>query len=113
VRGKVLHNGQPLAEAMVVFHPQDSQAVAAPRPMAYTNEQGEFSLTTVKQGDGAPVGQYAITVELREQRLVGEEQVRDGRNLLPPQYASPQTSPLKFEVAEGENEVPPIAIQAR
>jgi hypothetical protein len=32
---------------------------------------------------------------------------------LPPQYASPQTSPLKFEVAEGENEVPPIAIQAR
>jgi hypothetical protein len=111
VQGTVLQNGQPLPEAMVVFHPQGDQAVAAPRPIAYTNAQGEFSLTTIKQGDGAPLGKYAITVELREPRLVGEEQVRDGRNLLPPRYANPQTSPLSFDVAEGKNEVPPITIE--
>jgi hypothetical protein len=113
VRGTVLQNGQPLPEAMVVFHPQDPQAVAAPRPVAYTNQQGEFELTTVQQGDGAPVGTYAITVELRAPRLVGEEQVRDGRNLLPARYASPQTSPLSFDVAQGDNEVPPITIETR
>lgn len=111
VHGKVLQNGQPLSEAMVVFHPLDAAASSAPRPMAYTNPQGEFALTTVKQGDGAPVGKYAITIELREPRLVGEETVRDGRNLLPPKYASPQTSPLSFDVVAGSNEVPPIAIE--
>lgn len=110
VHGRVLQNGQPLSEAMVVFHPLDAAANNAPRPMAYTNPQGEFALTTVKQGDGAPVGKYAITVELREQRPVGEETVRDGRNLLPPKYAKPETSPLSFDVVEGTNEVPSIVI---
>jgi hypothetical protein len=69
-------------------------------------------LTTVEAGDGALPGEYAITVELRDLRAVGEETVRDGLNLLPPQYADPGSTPLRFTVAAApDNEVPPIQLE--
>ncbi len=121
VRGTVLLKGQPLAEAMIVLHPQEAVAAGEkanqqpgavlPRPVAYSDEAGRFAITSLQAGDGAPPGQYSITVELRESRLVGEEMVRDGRNVLPAKYASPRTTPLKFQVLAGENEVPAIEIE--
>jgi hypothetical protein len=113
VRGQVLLGGKPLAEAMVVFHPLDQPPLKAPQPVAYSDGDGRFALTTLKTGDGAPAGRYAVTIELRAARLVGEELVRDGRNLLPPQYGNPQRSPLKCVVVVGDNEIPPINIEQR
>ena len=111
VHGQVLMAGKPLAEAMVVFHSLDSLPADAPKPLAYCDAEGRFALTTLRAGDGAPPGRYAVTVELREARQIGEELVRDGRNLLPPQYADPQRTPLNFSVAAGTNEMPAIQIQ--
>lgn len=113
VRGQVLYRGQPLAEAMVVFHPVEVVASATPKPIAYTDAQGHFQLTTWQTHDGAPLGEYAITVELREARLIGEEMTRDGRNLLPPPYADPKQTPLRYTVVEGDNAVPPLQLSAR
>ena len=112
VRGQVRWNGQPLAEALVIFHPPVG-GPAISKPFAQTDSQGNFSLTTLQFGDGAPAGEYAITVELRELRQVGEEAVRDGRNLLPARFASPQESGLRHVVVEGENVVSPLEIPAR
>ena len=112
VRGQVRWNGQPLAEALVVFHPPVG-GPAISKPFAQTDSQGKFSLTTLQSGDGAPAGEYAITVELRELRQVGEEAVRDGRNLLPARFASPQESGLHHVVVVGENVVPPLEIPTR
>lgn len=112
VRGQVRWNGQPLAEALVIFHPPLG-GPAVSKPFAHTDSLGNFSLTTLQSGDGAPAGEYAITVELRELRLVGEEAVRDGGNLLPARYASPEESSLRHVVVEGENIVPPLEIPAR
>ena len=120
VHGQVLRQGQPLAEAMVAFHPLSDQAGSEtisgpaanePRPVAYTDQQGRYALTTIAPGDGAPPGRYAITVELREPRLLGEETIRDGRNMLPPQYANPKTTPIRFSVTEERNEVAAIDIE--
>ena len=113
VRGQVLHEGKPLAEALVAFHPQNQAAQAIPKPLAYCDEQGRFELMTFRARDGAPAGRYSITVELRAPRQVGEETVRDGENLLPPRFANPATSQLAYEVVPGENEVPPLAIDGR
>jgi len=113
VHGQVLMGGKPLAEAMVAFHPLGEHPAKAPRPVAYCDQEGRFTLTTLKSGDGAPPGRYAITIELREAKLIGEEVVRDGRNLLPPQYGNPQRSPLKCEVVAGDNAVPPIHVEQR
>lgn len=110
VHGQVLLAGKPLAEAMVVFHRLDGRPEGAPKPVAYCDPQGRFALTTLQTGDGAPPGRYAVTVELRAARQIGEEMVRDGRNLLPPQYADPHRTPLKCDVAAGANELPAIQI---
>lgn len=110
VSGRVLLNDQPLAEALVVFHPLGVPPKEAPKPMAHTNEEGRFELTTLMSGDGAQVGEYAVTIELREPRTVGEEVVRDGPNLLPARYANPQFSELRYSVVAGKNEVPPLVL---
>jgi hypothetical protein len=113
VRGQVLMGGKPVAEAMIAFHPLGEHPAEAPRPVAYCNAEGRFTLTTLNSGDGAPPGRYAVTIELREARLVGEEMVRDGQNLLPPAYGDPRRSPVQCEVIAGENAIPPIQIEPR
>jgi hypothetical protein len=113
VRGQVLWNGRPLAEAQVIFHPQFSADEEFPQPIGQTDAQGNFRLSTLQANDGAPVGEYRITIELRDLRNVGEETVRDGPNLLPARFVRPQESGLHFTVVEGENVVPPLEIPAR
>lgn len=110
VEGRVLYQNQPLAEAMVVFHPLTPPVERVPQPIGNTNAEGRFMMTTLKSGDGAPQGEYAITIELREPRQIGEEVVRDGPNLLPPKYASPRDTPLRYKVIPGKNEVPEIKL---
>jgi hypothetical protein len=45
--------------------------------------------------------------------MTGEEVVRNGPNVLPPRFAKPDSSGLKFTVSEGDNEIPPIEIPER
>src|SRR5215203_5645207 len=68
VHGKIVYRNQPLAEAMLVLHPIAPFPQPTPQPIAFANAQGEFAFTTFATGDGAPPGNYTITVELREQR---------------------------------------------
>jgi hypothetical protein len=111
VRGKLLYGNQPLAEAMVLFHPLDPSAPQAPKPLGYSDQDGNFALTTLQPQDGAPAGEYAITVELRELKADGDQLVRDGRNLLPERYRDPATSGLRCEVFEGDNEIPTLELR--
>jgi hypothetical protein len=113
VRGTVQYRGQPLAEAMLVLHPVKPIPEGTPQPIAYSNAQGAFEFTTFATNDGAPAGEYIITVELRAPRKVGEEVVRDGANLLPARYQSAQTSDLRCEVKPGANDLPAIVLPER
>lgn len=110
VTGVVQHDGKPIAEASVVFHPDVPLPAGIHHPLAMTDAEGRFALTTLKPGDGAPVGDYRITVELRAKRMAGEELVRDGAHLLPEKYAHPKTTPLRFTVKPEANEVPAILL---
>jgi hypothetical protein len=105
-----MYQDRPVAEALIAFHPLDDQEGAGKRALAYTDAEGNFSLTVDKPGDGALPGRYVITVELRDLVQVGEELTRDGRHLLPAVYSRPETSPLSLQVAEGANEVPPLIL---
>lgn len=113
VRGQVTYDGKPLPEAQIVFHRQGDWPPGSPRPIARADGQGSFAMTTWHTGDGAPVGNYAVTIELREPRLRGEETIRDGRNLLPSRYARPTTSDLRCEVLEREENVVQLALKSR
>jgi hypothetical protein len=112
-RGQITYKNNPLAEAMVVLHRIGGDVEGGQKPIAYTDAEGKFALTTYKTSDGAPPGEYAITVELRAPKMVGEEMTRSGPNLLPSKYARPDSSGLKYQVVEGENEIPAIALSEK
>ncbi len=109
VSGTVLLNNQPLAEATIVLHPA-SGVSETQRPIGETDATGRFTLTTIKPADGAPPGEYQVTVVQRALVQKGEEMIRDGANQLPARYAQAGTSQLKITVAEGTNEVPPLQL---
>lgn len=111
VAGRVTFKGQPVAEAMVVLHRVGGDVEGHHKPMAYTGTDGTFQLTTIKHNDGAPPGDYAITVELRAPKTMGEETVRTGPNLLPAQYAKSESSKLKCSVVAGDNQIPTIELK--
>jgi hypothetical protein len=105
VHGQIWYNEQPLKGAMVVFHPVGQYPSDLPKPLAWTDAEGRFNLTTERPGDGVPLGQYTVTVECRERTYSGAEKVK-GRNLLPTRYSKAQTSGLTIDVHEGDNDLP-------
>lgn len=103
IHGTASQAGKPLAEAKIVLHPLEPQPEGLPKPIAFTDEAGQFIVTSLSQGDGALPGKYAVTIELRALRQAGEEMIRDGKNLLPGRFADPSTTETSKEVAPGEN----------
>ena len=108
VRGQVSYKGKPVAEATVVLHRAGGDVEGNQKPIAFTAADGTFALSTTSKGDGAPPGDYAITIELRAPQAIGEEVVRNGAHMLPVKYSRPDSSGHKFTVEAGENVIPPI-----
>lgn len=113
VEGQVLVGSKPVAEATVIFHPLQGAPAELPKPMGTTDAEGRFRLTTLTPSDGAAPGEYAVTVELRALKAVGEEEVREGKHLLPARYARSETSGLTQQVSAGPNRLAPIVLKAR
>jgi len=109
VRGEVRYRGGTVAGATVTFHPMGGLPPSR-TVVATTDDEGRFKLTYSKPGDGAPAGEYAVTIVLREKRLDGDELVRNGRNLLPMKYSDPDTSDLWAIIQPKDNELPPFIL---
>src|SRR5437764_3720406 len=60
--GKISFEGQVPEGALVVLHPKNASSPTALRPTAHVQPDGTFQLTTYETGDGAPVGDYVVTV---------------------------------------------------
>ena len=61
VEGILLADGSPAANASVAFHPLHS-GKSARCAVGRTDQSGKFRLTTNSDSDGAPLGDYAVTV---------------------------------------------------
>jgi hypothetical protein len=111
VRGQVLLNGKPVPQAVVTFHATGAAAGQEPAPSAQTDEQGYFRLTSYASGDGAPEGEYAVTVTWFRSYPTGPApDDSTTANFLPPRYANPARSQLRAVVHAGDNELPPIQV---
>lgn len=66
VAGQVTLDGKPIEGAQVVFHPVGGIGREA---SAYTNEDGDFEITSFNTGDGAVAGQYKIVVTKMAQEM--------------------------------------------
>jgi len=99
VTGRVLYEGKPAVGAVVILHPADG-SITGDRPRAKADATGEFTLTTFTTGDGAPSGEYVVTVGWKQTGDHPEQ----GIDLLPAAYSDPKTSTLKATIASGGNE---------
>jgi hypothetical protein len=113
VRGQVFTpRATPAAGALVVFHPVAAEHDTPLKPLAYVDEQGNFELTTYNQGDGAPSGEYVITVEWREKPATPFSANQEGKDRLRGKYADPASSQFRFTVdGESEHVVPAIHLE--
>jgi hypothetical protein len=115
-QGKVDVLGEVPAGAFLVFHPVGPTPVAKTpgsqeplKPSAQVKEDGSFALSTYESGDGAPAGDYAVTVEWY--RLIREgNDAKAGPNVVPARYARPETTPLKVTITEGAAQLPPLSV---
>jgi hypothetical protein len=128
VRGRVTYNGQGVPKATVIFHPADGAEVDAKkmRPFADTDNEGKFELKTYVRGDGAPPGEYRVTIigigsftsgGVGKDRPGGEAEnapVVTNMNsppVLAKKYGEVGTSGIEVTVQEGENNLPPFELK--
>ncbi len=108
-QGTAVCDGQPMPNATVYLHPIGGAAPDVPRPRAVVRDDGTFVVGTYGKDDGAPPGDYKITVEWF---APGEQKnnPRGPQNVLPAKYARPDTSDLIVHVEAGDNQLPPIRL---
>lgn len=111
VKGTVRFEGQPAAGAFVVFHRRSpvKPGEETPRPTGKVAPDGTFELTTKSQADGAPAGDYAVTVQWTRLIKQGGDTVA-GPNVIPAIYSKPETTPLKVVVKDAPNQLDPFEI---
>lgn len=107
--GVVTHQGKPVDNAILSFHPVDPKAVAVPEgregpevasPTTQTDDRGAFSLSTYYADDGAPAGDYKVTVVWAAPVLA----VSTGDTLSEDDIASGEFTPEKAKVAPHGND---------
>jgi hypothetical protein len=103
VVGQVILEGKPVPYAFVVLHPLADSAPVGISPRAQADANGAFALSTYGSGDGAPVGDYSVTVQ--KFRAPTEADTRPPANLLPLRYADPSSSGITVQVHEGSNDL--------
>jgi hypothetical protein len=108
-RGRVVDAvGKPVAGATVVFHPLDDPDDSRHKPAGTTDAEGSYALTTYLEKDGAPLGEYAVTLEWRPVRRSLSEPEQPDR--LQGKFREAKTSPYRASIKQGDNEIPPIQL---
>jgi hypothetical protein len=104
--GRVTINGEPAAGAVVELHATGEKPdVRNSRPWAVVEDDGAYTLSTYEKGDGAPPGDYALTV--RWPPDVSQPSLADR---LGGAYATPAQSQWSVTISEGDNQLPPVEI---
>jgi len=114
-KGKLSLSDKAIKGAWIVLHPKDGDLRSpdgkAICPHGRIRSDGTFELTSYETNDGAPAGQYAVTLEFRKVVKYSNGAWGPGPNLVPKQYTKPSTSPLVVQIAKGPNELPPMIIK--
>jgi hypothetical protein len=107
----VFYLGKPAVGAVVFFHPilqgEPGEELLVKRPMGRVEEDGSFEVSTFAVKDGAPPGQYRVSVVWQKNMNRGD----DSESILPAEYMDPTTSRLPIiTVAAEANVLPPFQL---
>lgn len=102
--GTVTRDGQPLARAIVTLH-RYQEITRTYRAVAdgWTDDTGRFQLTTYTRFDGAPEGEFVVTVRPAPPLIhLGSEPPNSS---IPEVYTLPARSPLRVTITTARNEL--------
>lgn len=103
VTGTITYQGKPVTGGQVEFHPQGVEGNPGISPLG---PNGEFTLTTYENEDGAVIGHHVITVQVFPQGGLPGEGFSEDDAPIPKKYESAETSDLKVEVKDEDNVFP-------
>lgn len=110
VDGSVFVDGKPAAGARLIFHPQQEDPTVI--PTAKVTADGSYQATTYDVFDGAPPGNYEVTLTWPTPKPPGAAvDEPEGPDRLNGRYAKAKDSPWKITVRAGNNTLQPIRIQ--
>ncbi len=105
-------NGQAPIHAQVGFFPVKDAGPEVVRPIGQVDEKGQFTLTSYAKGDGAPEGEYRVTVAW----YLASGRPNDDSpplNYLPAAYARPDSTPLHAVVSKGGVQLQPFELKMK
>lgn len=125
--GSVSVNGDTPVDAIVTLHPMDKSVTI--RPNGQVDDEGRFKLTSHVLGDGAPVGDYKVTVVWFKEQVASAAPAAVGpitsmsggaaesktqpMDRLRGRYADPETSGLKCIISAEPNEIPEFKLESQ
>lgn len=105
LKGKVVLEGTPMAQATVVLHPAGpSKLPNGILPRGTATEDGNLIFQTFAQADGSPEGDFVATVHLMKPVLIDGDMV-PGPDTSPTLYRTPDTSPLHLKITRETKEI--------
>lgn len=106
-KGTLTYNGQPLKGATVTFWPLfgEGEMWRRLKPQAVVEADGSFAPNSYDIKDGAPAGEYAVTV------MWTGERNGPGPDLLGGRFNNSQYPVMKVTITKGENLLPPITLR--
>ncbi|WP_116344518.1 carboxypeptidase regulatory-like domain-containing protein [Blastopirellula marina] len=113
--GTITVNGVPAKGAIVRLYPKTKQAgVNSPlAPSGRADASGKFQLTTYSGPDGAPPGDYLVSIEWPDPawRPPGGGMAPPPPDRLKGRFSNPQRSKIEVTIQEGDNEIEPIVLE--
>ncbi len=108
VGGTLVVSDRPAGNAHIAFHAIDRERAGGTCPVAVSKADGTFALMTYAVDDGAPEGEYVVTVTWPNESMPMDEcECPDPsrHDRLGGLYADARTSELRATVGPGRNEV--------
>ena len=109
VTGKVMYKKTTIpVGAMIVFHPTDPavEKKIGGKPRGTVKEDGTYVLTMFGPDDGAPEGEYGVTIDWRMKPKTAKMSLTDEggdvRPILNPKYSTPANPAFKVTVKKGD-----------
>lgn len=102
VSGTVTLNGQPLANALVTFQPQEKGGSPS---TARTNDKGYYELMFSADTPGAMLGKHKVTVSTYRQEAQPNGIAKEVPETVSAKYTNQLTTPLVKEVGPGSNTI--------
>jgi hypothetical protein len=110
-----MFQGQPATGAVVVLHPTlGDDKLQKLRPYGTVDSAGVYTLNCYGQGDGAPAGEYLVTVTWEVGESSSGSEDPEAAPIVPDRlggkYCDPQQSELKAVVSPGTTEIPEFTL---